>query len=363
MKKLYVIILISLCACLLSACNSRQTISGQIISASSTSDSDTIHLVVRAVKGKDKGIIMDEETIVIPLIEGVNLENFIDKNSSDVMISADCNRFGSLITNEDGKKIKAYKARYIHIMGVLSKNALKLADGSYIDIWKSDSSVYQLSDGTPLLRVQNPVGPNNVYVAGAESLDVLSKTAQEKIMSYYANKNAYYDVNAELERAYADYKNFENKADFSPYLLFQETAPISSNEKVMYFLTSVTLPISGSNMHEVRLGEAFDRQTGEHISNWELFSCSEEEARNTILDIAGITDPVLRKEMDAALKPEHIVLFQSNLEVSYPRGTLPSQENTYILTLDYNESLRQILNDWAIPKQPKQDPDQTFSYN
>lgn len=54
---------------------------------------------------------------------------------------------------------------------------------------------------------------------------------------------------------------------------------------MIYFLTSVTLPINGSVATEVRLGAAFDRETGEHLSPWDLFACSEEEARQTLLDL------------------------------------------------------------------------------
>lgn len=46
-----------------------------------------------------------------------------------------------------------------------------------------------------------------------------------------------------------------------------------------------------------------------------------------------------------------VVLFSSNLEVSFPKGTLPSKEHSYTLVLDYDDALYKILNEWAIPKQ------------
>lgn len=349
MKKLFALLV--LCICLLSSCNGKQTINGQVISALSGSDTETVQLVIRDNSGKEIGIVMDAETFVIPLIDDVDDKNFKKGDITDVYIRAECSRFGSSFTGEDGKKLKAYKARYIYIDGILTRNALHLADGSNIDILKhSDSVIYQLNDGTKLLRVQNPHGPENVYTAGVENFDVLSETAKSNILLYYNNLGPLYDVNAELERAYADYRNTQNKPEFNPYFLSQETAVISSNDKVMYFLTSVTLPVYGNHVHELRLGTAFDRETGEYISNWDLFSCSEEEAIKAIFDIAGITDFALRAEMEAAIRPEYIILFQSNLEVTFPRGSLPSQENTYALALDYNDDLRNILNDWAIPE-------------
>ena len=81
-----------------------------------------------------------------------------------------------------------------------------------------------------------------------------------------------------------------------------------------------------------------------------FFSCSEEEAKKAILNIAGITDPVLRAEIEAAFKPGHITLFTDNLEVSFPTEALPSQEHSYILGLDFYDVLSKILKQWAIPK-------------
>ena len=62
--------------------------------------------------------------------------------------------------------------------------------------------------------------------------------------------------------------------------------------------------------------------------------------------------PALRDEMKAALRPEYIVLFPQNLEVTFPRGTLLSQEHSYIVSLDYDE-LRAVFQTWAIPKTDK----------
>lgn len=349
MKKL--ISLLLLCICLLNSCNGKQTIDGRVISALSGANTESVQLIIRENPGKEIGIVMDDETYVIPLIDDVDEKNFKDGNITDVYIRAECSRFGSSIKGEDGKKLKTYKARYIYIDGILTRNAMQLADGTYIDIWKhSDSVIYQLNDGTRLLRVRTPHGPENVYTAGVENFDVLNETAKSNILSYYNNLGPLYDVNAELERAYADYRNTQDKPEFNPYFLSQETAVVSSNDKVMYFLTSVTLPVYGNNVHELRLGAAFDRETGAYISNWDLFSCSEKEAIKAILDIAGITDFALRAEMEEAIRPEYIILFRSNLEVTFPRGSLPSQENTYTLALDYNDDLRNILNDWAIPE-------------
>ena len=48
------------------------------------------------------------------------------------------------------------------------------------------------------------------------------------------------------------------------------------------------------------------------------------------LKAADISDPGLLSEMEAAMKPEYIILFPDALEVAFPQGTLPSQEYSYV---------------------------------
>lgn len=350
MKKRLIVLLV-LCIFFLCACNSEQTIDGQVIETSFNPDTKSTQFVILTNEGKEIGIVMDTETSVMTWVDGVDVDNFKSGEVVDVMVTAKYDRSSSSLTTGDGKDIKSYTAHDIRITAFLTRDALKLADGKSIDIWShSGRTVYQLNDGTELLDIRDPFGPNNVYVGGIESFDDLDESAQSNVLSYYANQGLLYDVDIELERAYTNYKYTENKSDFSSLFLSQDIAPTSSNEKVMYFLTSITLPIVGNHGYEMRLGAAFNREEGKHISNWELFACSEEEAKQAILDIAGISDLVLRAEMEAAFKPEYIILFTDNLEVSFPVETLPSQEHGYILVLDFDDDLSKILNEWAIPK-------------
>lgn len=118
----------------------------------------------------------------------------------------------------------------------------------------------------------------------------------------------------------------------------------------MYFLTSVNLPKNHNTGYEYRIGTAFDCETGEIIDNLELFSCSKDEVIEKILDIADIDDITLRKEMTAAFKAECIIVFPNHIEIHFADGTLPSQEHSYSIGLDYNDALISILHDWAIPQ-------------
>lgn len=62
-------------------------------------------------------------------------------------------------------------------------------------------------------------GPDNVYVGGIENFDALEENTQKKVLAYYEEQGLLYDIDSELERAYADYK--ENPSGFHSYSLSQ----------------------------------------------------------------------------------------------------------------------------------------------
>lgn len=337
--------------CLFNGCNSEKTIIGQVVDTSFDTDNESAQLVLHTNEGKKVGILMDTKTFVMSRIDGVDVEDFKSGKIVDTIITVKCSGAGSHVATDDGIKIKNYIAKEIWVDALLAKDTMKLTDGTSVDIWNYfNRTAYKLNDGKELLSVQTPSGPNNVYVGGIESYNDLGELAQSNVLSYYTDRGLLYDINSELERAYNDYQNTEDKSKFQSFLLAQDITLTSSNEKVMYFMTTVTHTISENYVTEMRLGAAFDRETGKHICNWELFSCSEEKVKQKILDIAEITDPVLRAEMEAAFNPDYIILFSNYLDVSFPVGTLPSQEHGYTLGLDYDDDLCEILYEWAIPK-------------
>ena len=67
------------------------------------------------------------------------------------------------------------------------------------------------------------------------------------------------------------------------------------------------------------------------------------------LKAADISDPGLLSEMEAAMKPEYIILFPDALEVAFPQGTLPSQEYSTGIGLNYDDRLLSVLEPWAVP--------------
>lgn len=332
--------------CLLSASSSQKKLSGKIIETSINEEIGVVSFVVQADTGKDIGIILTNETAVFSFEDGITVDEFKAGSFTCVIVSVEYENSRHSLTTKYNHEITSYTAKAIQITGFLTDETVTLPDETNIDIWKySYDSVYTLQNGAELLRIRKPP----LYVVGNESFDDLGENAQSNILKFYENQVLLYDVQAELEKAYNGY--LEKKgAEINSYIIQEDIVLTTSSEAVVYFSTTLRLPIDSNHGYEYRIGTAFDRKTGEVINNWDLFSCSSEEAKQKILDIAGVTDLILRKEMEKAFKPENIILFPDNLEVCFQQGALPSQENSYMLLLDYDNGLSEILNEWAIPK-------------
>lgn len=226
------------------------------------------------------------------------------------------------------------------------------SDGEYVNLWKTnriEQDIYKLSDGTSLLRINEQSGPANVYVSGIESFDDLGENAQNTVRTFYEEQGLLYNLQSELKKVYSEYLNCKSNGNtFNDFFISQDISPTASNDSIMCFLTSVTLPISGQMCQEIRLGAVFDRQTGEVQNSWDLFSLPENETRKKLLKLSRIRDIELLTEMENALKPEYIILFPNTLEITFPRGTLPSQECSCSIGIDYDD-LHGVIQTWAIP--------------
>lgn len=238
---------------------------------------------------------------------------------------------------------------------IVEEKAVTFEDGEYVNLWRSDfggCDVYKLADGETLLTVQDTISPDNVFVGSLESLSDLNETAQKAIIAYYEKQGLLYDVHTELEEAYSHYlKSKANNEQFYDFLISQDIVPVSSNNIMICFLTSVVLPIGDLGMRngqEIRLGAIFNKETGEPHNIWDLFYSHKEEAVSQLLQASQITDKQLILEMSKAIKPEYFILFPDNLEISFPQGSLPSQEHLYLLSIDY-EDLDGVIHNWAIP--------------
>lgn len=236
---------------------------------------------------------------------------------------------------------------------LIQENAASLPGGESADLWQDEHNTYdsyRLSDGTSLLTVYKTVGPDNYYVAGTVSFNDLNESARKAIDGYYEEQGLLYDTETELQKAYEDYLSCrQNGTVYQERHVRQEITPSAANDTMVCFITIAAIPVSGQESEEIRLGAVFNRETGAVYSNWDLFSLPEEEARQWLLDASDAVSLELRGEMEAALRPEYILLFPTHLEITYPRGTLPSQEYSTGIGLNYDDRLLSVLEPWAVP--------------
>ena len=298
--------------------------------------------VLRTEEGKDVTVSLSENTQILSWIDQVDEDAFLAGDAENIQVTVTALRDGA-----------GYIAGEIEISGARREQGITLSDGTAVEIWDTAffGTNYILPDGTELLWENRPSGPQNVHVGGVEGFDQLSAPAREAVAAYYAEQGLLYDVEEVLERAYADYRD---DGDFSTYLVEQSVSPSASNERLMYFTTTVFCSIDSGTAEETSLPAAFDRETGEKLDIWSLFAVPEEEARAALVDKMAEGGYIPRAELEAALRPEYIIFYTDRLNLTFPKGTLPSQEYTTGGSFDYAE-LDGLLQPWAIPVEPEQE--------
>lgn len=357
-----------LCAVFLTACGKTVTgqpsTSGLVTEVHTGADGSLRSFVFQTGDGRQLGVLLTDKTRLSPPESGVwtsaELQAYFQEAlQPDVKVSVTFASDKQSLTTEGGAQIDAYEADYADITGKLNRGAVRLRDGTSIDMledsWSVSERIYYLSDGTELLWVRGSRGPANVYVGSLESFDDLSEAAKEKVTAWYEERGLLYDEEKELEEAYAAWK--EQGEDFRSRMVDQDVSPSASSDRVMYFGTYATLPLDhgdGCTSYTLSLGDAFDRETGEHLSLWDLFRCSEEEARRAILD-AALDWPGsegVRAEVEAAFSPERVVVRSDSLSMDYEPGSMPSQEHGYSFSVKLGQ-IKDLMYDWAVPKNPQ----------
>ena len=232
------------------------------------------------------------------------------------------------------------------------EDALILSDGTAVDRWQKGYSgydFYKLKDGTELLREEHPSGPENVYVGGRESFTSLPEHTAKAISAYYDDMGLLYDLETEVEGAYQEYLTCQTEGEeFFSYYLGQSTSLCASNERVVYFLTSVTLPLGGQCGMNYQVGAAFDRESGEVIPMWDLFALPEEDVKALIVEEFAPRSEAERAEMLEKLTAEYLVFQPDSLNGSFPYGVLATELYTSVVGIDYGE-LTGVHHDWAVP--------------
>ena len=236
-------------------------------------------------------------------------------------------------------------ASSVQIDAAQQPQGLTLADGTSLSVWQASfDREYCAPDGTVLLEER--LGSD--AADAIESVPDLSEEAKGNILAFYEAQGILYDLPAQLESAWAAYK--EEGQGFELYALGQEVNRCAENSSTLWLVTTVTLPLGGRVITEEPLCAAFDKASGEALAADDLFTCTGDELAAALLDAAGVTDEPRRSEMLAAFDENRVVFRPDVLEVFYPEGAVPSEETALILGLDYSDEVKALLQPRALPQ-------------
>lgn len=247
------------------------------------------------------------------------------------------------VSLENGEK--AYPAYYISMQNLLVKDVKYLADGTPLTVSESTHSyIYQLPDGTELLEYSQLTGLDEFHFVTNGNI---SDRASQKIMEYIENIPLEFSLDDMLEFAYSEYKKPE---EFQPKIAIRRINSAMENDKIICFTLSTNLSLEGQYATQINKGYVFRKENGEFIPTEKLFTCSVEEAVDTIITISQLEDDRLAQQMKKAIKPEYINFDYDAVEIWFADGSLPGHETIFIISADYTDKLLQnILQPWALP--------------
>lgn len=226
---------------------------------------------------------------------------------------------------------------------------VSFSDGQYADLWQMagypSPKEYRLPDGTVLLTEDDSCWlPGGITAVGTPSVDDLSDNARQKVVDWYRDRGKGYHLHTELEKAYRRLLDCqEREEEYESARLSQEVVNTAGSDRVLWMAATVSLPDEAGRQREYRWGAAFDRDTGEWIDPWELFSVPREEALRRIFTVSQGHEPT-QAQLDG-VEDDSLIFTSEGLEL------FVSGENTYY-AVDI-AGLRDILHDWAVPGSPE----------
>ncbi|WP_394266150.1 hypothetical protein [Anaerotignum sp.] len=127
----------------------------------------------------------------------------------------------------------------------------------------------------------------------------------------------------------------------------QSVSPAAANDRLIFFQTSLLLPLTEKTFTEHNQCEVFDRQTGAYLPIEDLFTCPPEELGSRLLELGTVSEAD-REDMEDAFQKEYLFFTEDALCIDFPAGSLKNHPDQYILSIGKKETLG-LLHDWAIP--------------
>lgn len=348
----------------LSACGGMEDESylrGRVAEVQRDSDGSPSALILDTGDGEREGVFWDEYTRVAvsqaveEVLAGESFQALIPLGT-ELTVDLRPDAEGKPLTAQDGTELPdAGTADFLTVEEIQSQESLTLSDGTEAEIWVDfwGDRFYRLSDGTELLReFPQETDFSGYYVERDTSRTELPSALLDGITAYYQERGALYDIQEVVERAYQAYRQSEDPEEFSYFLVGQRVEWTATAPGVYYFRTTVTLPVRKQEITEYQFTDAFDKETGEHIPNQDLFTVGQAEAIAAI--VAG-TQAIGQEAqaMEEYFQWPYLSFEPDELVVCYPAGALPGQEPTSIWGVDYS-GLVDVLHPWAVPEAPEQ---------
>ena len=208
-------------------------------------------------------------------------------------------------------------------------------DGENADRWRGYKdglrepwAVYELSDGTVLLLEDDPAGPE-----GDAAYAALSEEVQAAVLAWWQGGGRRYDLEALLAGCYARWQEQGAEA-YQPGRVGQSLRAAAAGPGAVCFVLTVEEAADPAAGRSQRYSLLIDRETGQRLDVWSLFTVPEAEARQAIAAAAG-DDPDVRQRLAAAIDPERVLFYPEWLEVEFPAGAFDGLDSAYILAVDY----------------------------
>lgn len=326
MRFLAALLLIS---CFLTACGGEKRTSGQVVSF------ENGILTVQTENGKAYDFQVDsQKTVILSLAD----------DGQDAALDSDC-RVQVNWTRKQGVR----HAEVVWVDARLQRNVMQLSDGTHIDLWQySGYRDYCLEDGTVLLMEECPVGPENNSRWNELLYDeAFPEAARQGILDYYAQMGLRYDVAALLEDAWLVYGVAEA---YNTKLVGQHIGVEAWNKSIICCQMNLTIPLARTNGSAQMIceGAVFHRETGERISNYDLFTLTPEALEAYLLDLLDADGSLDRSSIQLNLKPEQIVLRRDGGIEFFLVDTVENGTGSALQIGLNEEQARQILHPWAV---------------
>lgn len=311
---------------------------GRVAEVQRDSDGSPSALILDTGDGEREGVFWDEYTRVAvsqaveEVLAGESFQALIPLGT-ELTVDLRPDAEGKPLTAQDGTELPdAGTADFLTVEEIQSQESLTLSDGTEAEIWVDfwGDRFYRLSDGTELLReFPQETDFSGYYVERDTSRTELPSALLDGITAYYQERGALYDIQEVVERAYQAYRQSEDPEEFSYFLVGQRVEWTATAPGVYYFRTTVTLPVREQEITEYQFTDAFDKETGEHIPNQDLFTVGQAEAIAAI--VAG-TQAIGQEAqaMEEYFQWPYLSFEPDELVVCYPAGALPGQEPTSI---------------------------------